>query len=476
MFGNVLPWDKSGGRVNSEVKQRLRKVLMNDQVLVLSSLEMNQFATMTYHEGQHTAEDDLCETIFGTLREILSMPASYSVPTLQKSLAITRHLLACGADRVLNESRVLAPPIEQLQNYNTALAAQQQVWYKIMGGAVDQGGPIREAAAGIVRLWTVPEALALERAKHSDAGSLVPVGSAQQMGFVTEEARRFQLLQARVKHEQQKSNLVKADNGFGGGYASRDGKAVVGAAHSLEEMQKKAQQAELAFSDESVSRGSGLMPAAPIDVFSEYTAPSAAELIAQQQGYAAARAAPVAPPTPTVDLLDLGAPVSTKPAISSSSAANDLLNMSLPMQSSPPMNPMQSSVPSTFGMQSMDPFASVSTQTAQPTPPVPPSHVQKQVDYPPPAAAPVANSMLSMTSDPFAGLGGDSLASPMTNLQPNSGVTTNATSIHVASTVRAAPTVTDEYDNPWVMGGSAGSGFQPIGQAPATAPPPPPSH
>ena len=34
---------------------------------------------------------------------------------------------------------------------------------------------------------------------------------------------------------------------------------------------------------------------------------------------------------------------------------------------------------------------------------------------------------------------------------------------------------TDAYDdNPWVMGGSAGSGLQPVGPAPGTAPPPPP--
>ena len=32
----------------------------------------------------------------------------------------------------------------------------------------------------------------------------------------------------------------------------------------------------------------------------------------------------------------------------------------------------------------------------------------------------------------------------------------------------------DDDDNPWVMGGTAGSGLQPLGPAPGAPPPPPP--
>ena len=64
---------------------------------------------------------------------------------------------------------------------------------------------------------------------------------------------RLQILQRKIKEERQvriQSNLKKSEGGFGAGYASKDGKSVVGASHGIEEMIKMAQIQTQRFSDD----------------------------------------------------------------------------------------------------------------------------------------------------------------------------------------------------------------------------------
>jgi hypothetical protein len=82
-----------------------------------------------------------------------------------------------------------------------------------------------------------------------------------QIAFCSDEVRHT-ALQKRIQHQaamEIKSNLAKADNGFGSGYNAADGKLVVGAAHSLEEMIKEAERIaakeKSKFSDDGTGRG-----------------------------------------------------------------------------------------------------------------------------------------------------------------------------------------------------------------------------
>ena len=68
----------------------------------------------------------------------------------------------------------------------------------------------------------------------------MPLGSNNEIAFVSDEVRH-QILKKRMEKERQvqiqiKSNLAKAENGWGAGYNSQDGRSVVGAAHGIDAM------------------------------------------------------------------------------------------------------------------------------------------------------------------------------------------------------------------------------------------------
>ena len=91
----------------------------------------------------------------------------------------------------------------------------------------------------------------------ADPNSLVPIGS-DKVAFLSDDVRHY-MLKKRIQEQynlQTKSNLVQeGSGGFGSGYASKDGKQVVGAAHGLEEMIKQAEIANRKFRDDGRSSG-----------------------------------------------------------------------------------------------------------------------------------------------------------------------------------------------------------------------------
>lgn len=269
--------------------EKLRRLLLDEDVQVISSFELNQIATLTYHESSIADGDDLCELVFEVLTSVLSKPAQHTPLTLQKALVVAQHVLIFGAEKVINEAMVLGKHVDALQQYNTVLIAQQQqtatsLFLKIKGGGVDKGGPVRERAVQVNALLSDRNKLAFERNSQADPNSLVPVGDGR-AAFASDEVRLY-ALKKKMEHQhmiQIKSNLAKADNGFGSGYNSRDGKAVVGAAHGLDEMirvaQEKEKRAKMKFTDDPAAAAAAAA-AAPKqslyqqDGFSSYVAPS----------------------------------------------------------------------------------------------------------------------------------------------------------------------------------------------------------
>jgi hypothetical protein len=244
----------------NDTEQKLASLLHDDAVQIISSFQLNQIASLTYGGA-------VCDQIFEILLSILSHPVSYSPLTLQKTLVLTKHLLIYGAEGVVNCAICLTCHVSNLQNnYNTVLLAQQQqgaagYLYRLQGGGVDKGGPVRAAAAELSVLLNNHNKLRQERAAHADPNSLVPIGDVNQIAFCSDEVRHT-ALQKRIQQQaamEIKSNLAKADNGFGSGYNAADGKMVVGAAHSLEEMIKEAERVaakeKSKFSDDGTGRG-----------------------------------------------------------------------------------------------------------------------------------------------------------------------------------------------------------------------------
>eukprot|EP00574_Skeletonema_japonicum_P002795 CAMPEP_0201714252 /NCGR_PEP_ID=MMETSP0593-20130828/816_1 /ASSEMBLY_ACC=CAM_ASM_000672 /TAXON_ID=267983 /ORGANISM="Skeletonema japonicum, Strain CCMP2506" /LENGTH=759 /DNA_ID=CAMNT_0048203517 /DNA_START=229 /DNA_END=2505 /DNA_ORIENTATION=- len=163
-----------------------------------------------------------------------------------------------------NEMDVVLTPNgigEQLTNFSTRAAATM---IKLRGGSIDKGHPVRMSAEKLYVLVSNPNKLQQVRLEKAAASttSLVPIGSANKAGFITDEGR-YRLLQQKMardekdqrdaqrkeelKLRQTRSNLIgpASTDGFGGGYISGTsggggGSVVVGAAHSLEDMIKSA--------------------------------------------------------------------------------------------------------------------------------------------------------------------------------------------------------------------------------------------
>lgn len=151
---------------------------------------------------------------------------------------------------------------QQLAQFGTKATATM---LKLRGGSVDKGHAVRQAAAKLYGIVSIPNNLRQLRLQQNQpgGGSLVPIGSTDQVGYITDEARLRFLQQKMAEEEQQqkqkqwaeqqrlkqtRSNLAgkSAIDSFGGGYASSSangstgGRVVVGAANSLEDMIKSA--------------------------------------------------------------------------------------------------------------------------------------------------------------------------------------------------------------------------------------------
>ena len=381
------------------------------------------------------------------------------------------------------------------ENYNTAVMAQQATGasgflMRLKGGAVDKGGPCRQLAKQINILLSNPHFLQAERSKHADQNSLVPVGSHQQVGFITDQAR-LEILKRRMDHQRKmemKSNLAKSDAAFGSGYNSKDGKSIVGAAHSLDEMIAEAQRKERAknqkFSDEPKPQDQQ----SGFSSFREYQAPSNDLLSIGQSSSLSA------PANSMGDLLDFSAPAPV-----SGPPTNDLLGTDFtPTTNAPTMDifaPSPVTAPpsnngSAFGASSTglgqvapvnrsglsggpsrqaDKFAAL--DALNPLGSGMPSYNLPQAQ--PPSQKPV----LSMNSGGSSSL--DSLSTGLSSFA----ISTPAPAQSAASSLRVSSVVNpisqsnndDDDSGGFVMGGTVGTGLEPLGPAPGAPPPPPPA-
>eukprot|EP00538_Stauroneis_constricta_P013282 CAMPEP_0119553216 /NCGR_PEP_ID=MMETSP1352-20130426/6004_1 /TAXON_ID=265584 /ORGANISM="Stauroneis constricta, Strain CCMP1120" /LENGTH=597 /DNA_ID=CAMNT_0007599573 /DNA_START=38 /DNA_END=1831 /DNA_ORIENTATION=+ len=295
--------------------QQLDALLYDETIQVLSKFELNQMASLTYGEL-------VCDAMYETFERVFSQPLKFTPVTIQKGLVICKHTLIYGSEKCVNSAYGLGKFINELRKFNTVLLAQQRqgaraIFHRIQGGGVDRGGPVREAAEQVAKLLSNINQLQHIRNTSADPGSLVPVGDSK-VAFVTDDVRHY-LLKKQMEQQQRihiKSNLAKADGGFGGGYNASDGKNVVGAAHGIDEMLKMVKKEKKKYTDESSKS------------FSDYQAPSddvavLEELAAQQRAEREmAKAAAAANddlllgdhlppngnsmPAPSIDLLNFG--------------------------------------------------------------------------------------------------------------------------------------------------------------------------
>ena len=290
-----------------ESVRHIENLLRDESVQVLSSLQLNQIASYTFHESSIANGQDLSEQIIELLGQVLSRPLEMSALTLQKTLVVVKHVLLFGAEKNLNSMQnTLHRFVPQYLEYNTALIAHQQaekgigvaggvsgMLMRIQGGTVDKGGPVRQEAQTVNNLLSNRQALLLERSQQQqDLQSLVPVGSTQEVAFCTDEVR-WRALQKRMERErtiQVKSNLAKQSSAFGSGYNAKDGKSVVGAAHGIDEMMKQAKKAEQAFCDDGKKQPQQTPQVSAAD-FADYMAPNEADLL--QTGPASVNSTPI---------------------------------------------------------------------------------------------------------------------------------------------------------------------------------------
>jgi len=234
-FGNVI-----NNNAMTPAEKQLRPILCDDGIQVLSTFELNQVASLTYN-------DVTCDGIFEFMGKICSKPLDHTPLTLQKSLIVTKHIMIYGSEKTANHAYGLQGYLKQLLEFNTVLMTQKQggamsFFQSLQGGGVDKGGPVREAAGQVLQLLGNIHELRRLRIASASEHSLVPIGDNGETAFVTDDVR-LQILKRKIAEEKNiriQSNLKKSEGGFGGGYASKDGRSVVGAAHGIEEMIKMA--------------------------------------------------------------------------------------------------------------------------------------------------------------------------------------------------------------------------------------------
>lgn len=508
----------------TEAEQKLAVLLFDDNIQVISSLELNQMASYTYHETSIAGGQDLCEKILKALEPVLAKPADYSTFSVQKALVVLKHMLLFGAEKVINASMYLRGYVEELQNYNTAVLAQQGsmgMFMRFKGGTVDKGGPVRQVAQDLYRLLMNRQQLQFERSTNADPNSLVPIGSRNQAGFVTDEAR-LEILKRRMEQERiniQKSNLAKSSSAFGSGYTGRDGKNVVGAAHGLDEMIKQARREKQKFSDEAY-QAPGSENAAALAAQAEAHLQDLLAMAEQQNPEVAAQ-------SNSVDLLDFGGPAETTTATTTTSSyQSDLLGGSAWSAPAAPAGDVFGGLAGTgltgsapapsndpFGFASMAPtpatsdFAGLSPASpgtnsygmpgsltsapasAPPGPPPPPPQATSQEDrfaaldaladsssQPPKLEGSIAYNNATAAATPdissLTDLSGLTISGGPVSM-PMPAVDTSSLKV---SQMAHAPIgdKDDDDDNPFVMGGKSGAGLKPLGPAPSAPPPPPP--
>jgi hypothetical protein len=103
----------------SQAERELQPLLVDDDIQVLSSFEMNKVASLTYGEL-------VCDDIFELIEKIISHPLDFSPLTIQKTLVVTRHIMIYGSEKCVNSGYSIGRFVENLTTFNSVLAAQQQ--------------------------------------------------------------------------------------------------------------------------------------------------------------------------------------------------------------------------------------------------------------------------------------------------------------------------------------------------------------
>ena len=296
----------TAGRAPTEIQRTLALSLFDDSVQYMSTLDMNRAASYTFGLQNSYGSDGTTINDFGVgthgesisdqLWELLVDATlckyiSHSALALTKTISLIQHVLLFGSESVVTNGDVLhriEVALGPLKTLNTALVEQQMVerilndepqpeialdrigqqlsslgskataqMIRLRGGSVDQGHPVRHAAARLLDLVSNASHLRQLRMQQQPSNTLVPIGSAKQVGYITDEARH-QLLTMKIAKEESlqrnkelaeqqrlkatRSNLAgksKIDS-FGGGYTNQSNQKVVGAANSLEDMIKSA--------------------------------------------------------------------------------------------------------------------------------------------------------------------------------------------------------------------------------------------
>mmetsp|Transcript_30787 Transcript_30787/g.46701 ORF Transcript_30787/g.46701 Transcript_30787/m.46701 type:complete len:551 (-) Transcript_30787:63-1715(-) len=291
----------------TEAEKRLSSLLFDDHMHVLSSFEMNSIASLSY-------EDETCEQIFDLLEEVMGHPIDHPVLAVEKSIALTKHVLIYGSEKCVNSCWGLKSYVERLCEFNTVIMSQQQKglgswWHSVKGGSVDKGFAVREASDNLCKLLGDEAKIQSMRNDLQDPNSLVPVGSNDHALFVSDEIRHYMLKKRMEEQNLQRtrSNLAKADKGFGSGFNAANGQTVVGAAHGLEEMLERAQREEKKFSETGPVHYKNQPDKIDNDPSTEVTAVTTDLLDLQTPAPTSTQ--------PLVDLLDFGSsPTPTAPA------------------------------------------------------------------------------------------------------------------------------------------------------------------
>jgi hypothetical protein len=198
------------GRQQGNEGERVRRfLLLDEQVLVISTFELNKVASLSYNEL-------VCDELFEVIENIVAQPQRSTPLALHKTVVVLKHILIYGSEKCVNSAYGIGKFIESLQNYNTVFLAQERrgpggLIQRIKGGGVDKGEPVREATKQITVLLSNIKDLQRIRIENASKDSLVPVGN-NTVGFITDEVRLI-ILQKRMDKQQRielKSNLAKS--------------------------------------------------------------------------------------------------------------------------------------------------------------------------------------------------------------------------------------------------------------------------
>jgi len=308
----------TSNRGPTQIQTTLAASLFDDAVEYMNTLEMNRAASYTFgyrnsygqngttlnELGGGTHGESVADEMWELVVDLtLGRFTQHSMLALTKTICLIQHVLLHGSEVcVLNGALLyrIEMAVQPLRNLNTALVEQQMVeqilnndgrasgiendivltaegigahlaqlgtkatatMLKLRGGSVDKGHPVRVAASQLYSIVNNPtnlRHLRLQQANNTNTtgqqSSLVPIGSTNQVGYITDSGR-LRLLQQKMAAEEQlqkqlqyqeqqrlkqtRSNLAgkSATDGFGGGFSARDGngRIVVGAAHSLGDM------------------------------------------------------------------------------------------------------------------------------------------------------------------------------------------------------------------------------------------------